>query len=41
MMKKLGNLDPSTGMPMPGRSRKNPHVGNANRKKIRHKKKKR
>ncbi len=40
MMKMLGNVDPNTGMPMPGGRAKNPNIGNPNRKKIRHKKKK-
>ena len=39
-MKMLGNVDPNTGMPMPGGRAKNPNIGNPNRKKIRHKKKK-
>ena len=39
MMKKLSNIDPNTGMPMAGV--KSQHfVGSANRKKVRHKKKK-
>ena len=40
MMSMLGNFDPNTGMPTHGIKSKNPHVGNANRKKVRHKKKK-
>ena len=40
MMKMLGNVDPNTGMPMPVGRAKNPNIGNPNRKKIRHKKKK-
>ncbi|RHM62566.1 MULTISPECIES: signal recognition particle protein [Coprobacillaceae] len=39
MMKKMSGLDPNTGMPMPGRGG-NHFVGNANRKKVRHKKRK-
>ena len=40
MMSMLGNFDPNTGMPTHGIKSKNPHVGNANRKKVRHKMKK-
>lgn len=32
-MKMLGNVDPNTGMPMPGGRAKNPNIGNPNRKK--------
>jgi len=39
MIKQLGNLDPSTGMPT--QKPKNNNVFNPNRKKLRHKKKKR
>lgn len=39
MMKKLSNIDPNTGMPMAG-GKSQHFVGSANRKKVRHKKKK-